>query len=193
MLAAGGPGAEDDDLAGDGDGVDGGVDAGSLACGCRGPRDAPGPGDAGGQDCGPAGFGSGGPFDVARPGPVLAGAADRVHAGALRRVSDDELTGMIRAWRRLSSWATARELGAIAEFARRRPDEDPGPGTDSDLARRARARRTAGAPPDAAAQAGTAQAGPRRPAPRRPAPRRLPPLPGRTRLPRLPRLTELPG
>ena len=150
MLAAGGPGAEDDDLAGDGDGVDGGVDAGG---GCRGPRDAPGPGDAGGQDCGPAGFGSGGPFDVARPGPVLAGAADRVHAGALRRVSDDELTGMIRAWRRLSSWATARELGAIAEFARRRPDEDPGPGTDSDLARRARARRTARAPPDAAAQA----------------------------------------
>ena len=97
---------------------------------------------------------------MARPGPVLAGAADRVHTGALRRVSDDELTGMIRAWRRLSSWATARELGAIAEFARRRPDEDPGPGTDSDLARRARARRAASGPPDAAAQAGTAQAPP---------------------------------
>ena len=54
---------------------------------------------------------------------------------------------MIRAWRRLSSWATARELGAIAEFARRRPDEDPGPGTDGDVARRARARRAASNPP----------------------------------------------
>ena len=81
-----------------------------------------------------------------------------MHTGALRRVSDDELTGMIRAWRRLSSWATARELGAIAEFARRRPDEDPGPGTDSDVARRARARRAASGPPGAAGQAGSAQA-----------------------------------
>ena len=89
---------------------------------------------------------------------MLAGAADRVHTGALRRVSDDELTGMIRAWRRLSSWATARELGAIAEFARRRPDEDPGPGTDGDVARRARARRAASGPPGAAGQAGAAQA-----------------------------------
>ena len=64
---------------------------------------------------------------------------------------------MIRAWRRLSSWATARELGAIAEFARRRPDEDPGPGTDGDVARRARARRAASNPPEAAGQAGSAQ------------------------------------
>ena len=67
---------------------------------------------------------------------------------------------MIRAWRRLSSWATARELGAIAEFARRRPDEDPGPGTDGDVARRARARRAASGPPGAAGQAGSAQAPP---------------------------------
>ena len=67
---------------------------------------------------------------------------------------------MIRAWRRLSSWATARELGAIAEFARRRPDEDPGPGTDGDVARRARARRAASGPPGAAGQAGSAQAAP---------------------------------
>ena len=151
MLAAGGPGAEDDDL-----GDDDGVDADSL----WGTRDAPGPGEAGGQAPGPAGFGSGQPFDVLRPGPVLAGAADRVHTGALRRVSDEELTGMIRAWRRLSSWATARELGAIAEFARRRPDEGPGPGTDGDVARRVRARRAASGPPGAAGQAGSAQAPP---------------------------------
>ena len=149
MLARGGPAGEDDDLA------DGGGDAG----GGWEPWDAPGPGEAGGQDWGPAGFGSGRSFDVLRPGPVLAGAADRVHTGALRRVSDEELTGMIRAWRRLSSWATARELGAIAEFARRRPDEGPGPGMDGDVARRVRARRAA-SNPGAAGQAGSAQAPP---------------------------------
>ena len=171
MLARGGPAGEDDDLADD-DGY-----AGSFS----GPRDAPGPPDTGEQGTGEQapgeqapgeqapgeqapgpgpGFGSGQPFDVLRPGPALAGEADRVHTGALRRVSDEELTGMIRAWRRLSSWATARELGAIAEFARRRPDEDPGPGTDGDAARRARARRAASGPPGAAGQAGSAQAPP---------------------------------
>ena len=162
MLAAGGPGAEDDDL-GDDDGVDADSLAGSL-WGTRDwdTRDAAGPPGTGGQDCGPAGFGSGQPLDVARPGPALAGAADRVHTGALRRVSDEELTGMIRAWRRLSSWATARELGAIAEFARRRPDEDPGPGTDGDVARRARARRAASGPPETATQASSASDSPAR-------------------------------
>ena len=151
MLAAGGPGAEDDDL-GDDDGD--GVDAGSR-WGTRDwdTGDAAGPPGTGGPGCGPAGFGSGQPLDVARPGPVLAGEADRVHAGALRRVSDDELTGLIRAWRRLSSWATARELGAIAEFARRRPDED----TESDFARHARARRAATNSPETATPAGSAQ------------------------------------
>ena len=147
MLAQGGPLPEEDDLADDDDG-----DVGS----CWDTQEPPG---TGGHDSGPgAGFGSGQPLDVARPGPALAGAADRVHTGALRRVSDDELTGMIRAWRRLSSWATARELSAIAEFARRRPDEDPGPGTDSVVARRARARRAVSGPPGAAGQAGSAQA-----------------------------------
>ena len=149
MLARGGPGPEDDDL-----GDDDGVDADSLAGTCWDVRDAAGPPGTGGRDAGPgAGFGSGQPLDVLRPGPVLAGEADRVHASALRRVSDDELTGMIKAWRRLSSWATARELGAIAEFARRRPEED----TESDFARHARARRAASGPPQAATQAGSAQ------------------------------------
>ena len=60
---------------------------------------------------------------------------------------------MIRAWRRLSSWATARELGAIAEFARRRPDED----TESDFARHVRARRAATNSPETATQASSAQ------------------------------------
>ena len=41
----------------------------------------------------PAGFGSGQPLDVLRPGPVLAGEADRAHAGALRAVSDESRPG----------------------------------------------------------------------------------------------------
>ena len=151
MLAAGGPGAGD----GDGDGVDAGSRWGTRDWDTG---DAAGPPGTGGPGCGPAGFGSGQPLDVARPGPVLAGAADRVHAGALRRVSDDELTGLIRAWRRLSSWATARELGAIAEFARRRPDED----TESDCARHARARRAATNSPETATPAGCSADSPAR-------------------------------
>ena len=58
--------------------------------------------------------------------------ADKVHTSALRLVSDDELTGMIKAWRRLTSWATAQELSAIAEMARRSPEEV----IDTPLARR---------------------------------------------------------
>ena len=145
MVARGGPGAEDDDLGDEDDG-----DAGR----CWDTRDVPGPPDADEQNSGPGpGFGSDQPLDALRPGPVLAGEADRVHTGALRAVSDDELTGMIKAWRRLTSWATARELGAIAEFARRRPEED----TESDFARHVRARRAASGPPAAAKQAGSAQ------------------------------------
>ena len=174
MLAQGGPLPEEDDLA---DGDDG-----DAAGSCSDPRDAPGPRDTDEQDAGPGpGFGSGQPFDVLRPGPALAGAADRVHTGALRRVSDEELTGMIRAWRRLSSWATARELGAIAEFARRRPDEDPGPGTDGD----------AGPPgqgtPGRQRPAGGGGAGQLR------AQRRLPSPAGRTRRLRAPPPAERPG
>ena len=144
MLARGGPPPEDDEPADD----DGYADS------LWETREAPGPQDTDEQDSGPgAGFGSDQPLDALRPGPALAGAADRVHTGALRRVSDDELTGMIKAWRRLSSWATARELGAIAEFARRCPEED----TESDFARYVKARRAASGPPQAATQAGPAQ------------------------------------
>ena len=145
MLAQGGPAPEEDDLGDEDDGY-----AGSP----WDMRDVPALQDTDEQNCGPGpGFGSGQPLDVLRPGPALAGAADRVHTSALRRVSDDELTGMIKAWRRLTSWATARELGAIAELARRRPEEV----TESDFARRARARRAASGSPEAAKQAGSAQ------------------------------------
>ena len=167
MLAAGGPGAEDDDPGGDDDGANAGSPpaaspVAAWTCGTRRARGRRAQ-DADGRDCGPAGFGSGQPLDVLRPGPVLAGEADRAHTGALRAVSDEELTGMIRAWRRLSSWATARELGAVAEFARRRPAEDteltlpgmPGP-AGPPAARRRRPRRPA--PLDSPDRRGTSAA-----------------------------------
>jgi hypothetical protein len=53
------------------------------------------------------------------PGQVLAGLAARA-AGRLAGLDDDELIGVARAWRRLSSWACAGELAAAAELAARR-------------------------------------------------------------------------
>jgi hypothetical protein len=84
------------------------------------------------------GFAAEGIVDGQVPGPVLAGLTDRAHGSGLHLVDDDELTGVIRAWRRLTSWATARELAAIAELARRRPAEGPGAGPEQamDLGRR---------------------------------------------------------
>jgi hypothetical protein len=75
------------------------------------PRDGSGRG---------AGFADGGELDVLEPGVPLAGFADTAH-GRLGTLTDDELIGVLRAWRRQTSWAQARELAAVAELARRRP------------------------------------------------------------------------
>src|SRR5215469_6376984 len=56
----------------------------------------------------------------------LAGFADDAHA-RLAALTDDELIGVLRAWRRQASWAQARELAAVAELARRRPAEGTPP------------------------------------------------------------------
>ncbi len=80
----------------------------------------------GGADAaGPPGWGfeADGVLDVLRPGPMLCEVADAAHVHGLRYVDDDELTGMIKAWRRITSWAAARELAAVAELARRRPGD----------------------------------------------------------------------
>ena len=66
---------------------------------------------------------------------ALGGFADRSHA-RLGALTDDELIGVLRGWRRQTSWAQARELAAVAELARRRrgellrgePPMPPGPG-----------------------------------------------------------------
>jgi len=67
-----------------------------------------------------SGFDAGGVTDTLPPGPVLAGLADDKWAAGLRLASDDELAGLMIAWRRVASWAAAGELAAVAELSRRR-------------------------------------------------------------------------
>ena len=81
------------------------------------PRDGTGGG---------AGFADGGALDLLDAGAVLAGHADDAHA-RLDSLPDDDLVGVLRAWRRLTSWAQAGELGAIAALARRRPADGTPP------------------------------------------------------------------
>jgi hypothetical protein len=79
------------------------------------------------------GFDAGGAADRLPPGPVLAGlAADRWAAGP-GQASDDELAGLMMAWRRLASWAAAGELAVVAELGRRR-DAQVAAGADPHLA-----------------------------------------------------------
>jgi Domain of unknown function (DUF222) len=67
-----------------------------------------------------AGFACGGTADRVPPGPVLAGLAQDVWDAGLERLNDDQLIGVMLAWRRLASWAGAGELAAVAELDRRR-------------------------------------------------------------------------
>ncbi|HEY2577860.1 MAG TPA: DUF222 domain-containing protein [Streptosporangiaceae bacterium] len=75
------------------------------------------PGD--GPDTG-TGFAQGGVLDELPASITLAGLTDDAYARAAT-LDDDSLVGTLRAWRRLASWATARELATITELARRRP------------------------------------------------------------------------
>jgi hypothetical protein len=54
-------------------------------------------------------------------GPDLADVTAAAWTGGLAGLSDDELVGVLCAWRRLGSWAMAGELAAVSELARRRP------------------------------------------------------------------------
>lgn len=51
---------------------------------------------------------------------MLAGLVGRAWADGLAKDSDDELIGIMRAWRRLTAWAQAGELAAVTELDRRR-------------------------------------------------------------------------
>src|SRR5215831_11053661 len=108
----------------------GGLDRGGLDSGTHRPGGPPrGPvevlkagrwdrsrGDGGG-------IAAGGLADHLPPGPVLAGLAADRWAGGLGKLTDDELIGVLRAARRLASWATAMELAAAGDLWQRRTAE----------------------------------------------------------------------
>jgi hypothetical protein len=77
-----------------------------------------GPDGLGGQALSPA-FGQGAAVDTLRPGPVLAAPAKQAVTGA-STLSDDELTGVLQAARRIGNWAAYLQTVEVAEFARRR-------------------------------------------------------------------------
>jgi hypothetical protein len=81
-------------------------------------------GVAGHDGTGPggAGFASGAALDRLGPGPVLARALDDAWQAGLGELSDDELAGVMLAWRRCESRAVAGLLAATAELHRRRAD-----------------------------------------------------------------------
>jgi hypothetical protein len=69
-----------------------------------------------------SGLESGGALDTCGPSGTLAGLAGALTCdGRLAGLDDDELTGALRAWQRIGSWASAGGLAAVAELARRRP------------------------------------------------------------------------
>jgi hypothetical protein len=70
-----------------------------------------------------AGFADGGVADRLPPGVALAGFVSDVWAAGLDQISDDQLIGVLQAWRRLTSWTAAGELAVVAELNRRRADE----------------------------------------------------------------------
>jgi hypothetical protein len=77
-----------------------------------------GPDGLGGQALSPA-FGQDAAVDALRPGPVLAALAEQAVSGA-SGLSDDELTGVLQAARRIGNWAAYLQTVEVAEFARRR-------------------------------------------------------------------------
>src|SRR5215813_1307903 len=70
-----------------------------------------------------AGFAAGGAADGLPPGVALAGLVSDVWTTGLDRLTDDQLIGVLQAWRRLTSWTAAGELATVAELNRRRADE----------------------------------------------------------------------
>jgi len=77
------------------------------------------------------GFAAGGVADRVPPGAVLAGFAGDAWTAGLGRLSDDELIGVMRAARRLASWAAAMELAAVGDLWRRRVTEEEAGDSDA--------------------------------------------------------------
>jgi hypothetical protein len=68
-------------------------------------------------------FAAGGAADGLPPGVALAGFVSDIWTTGLDRLNDDQLIGVLQAWRRLTSWTAAGELAAVAELNRRRAAE----------------------------------------------------------------------
>ena len=81
-----------------------------------------------------SGFGPGEVLDIMDAGPVLASLVADTSSCGLSQLADDELVGVLIAWRRVASWATAAELAAVAELTGRRR-EQVGDGASPDLVR----------------------------------------------------------
>jgi Domain of unknown function (DUF222) len=77
-----------------------------------------GPDGLGGQSLGPQ-FGQDAAADALRPGPILAALTEQAVAGAAT-LTDDQLTGALRAARRLEARAQWQQTTLVAEYARRR-------------------------------------------------------------------------
>jgi len=85
------------------------------------------------RETGPgAGFAAGGPLDRLPAGAVLGQFAAGAWAHGLAGANEDELIGMLAAWRRLTSWASAGELATVAELTQRRRSQVAA-GGDPDL------------------------------------------------------------
>jgi hypothetical protein len=78
------------------------------------------------------GFSEGGVLDRAAASVALAGFAEDAF-GRMGGLDDDSLVGVLRAWRRVGSWAQAREMAVVAELTRRRPQPGTPPGTGDAL------------------------------------------------------------
>src|SRR5215467_7842924 len=69
-----------------------------------------------------------GPLDALAPDPVLAGLVQDALDAGLERRSDDELVGLLRAARRLTSWQAGVELAVVGELDARRRAQAVRPG-----------------------------------------------------------------
>lgn len=87
------------------------------------------PHDGTGLGCG---FADGGVLDTLPAGIPLAMFARDSH-DQINDLDDDSLVGLVRAWRRVTSWAQARELAAISALAGRRPADGYPPTTAGQL------------------------------------------------------------
>ena len=72
-----------------------------------------------------AGFAAGGPADSMPPGVTLAELASGAWAAGLDRLTDDQLIGVLRAWRRLTSWTAAGELPPSPNSTAAAPTRSP--------------------------------------------------------------------